>query len=137
MLKSEKEQVIHLLKTIYGRRLRSLSEDEEAVWYLVLKPYSYDVCRETLLDYSRKNANVPQPNEIANMIEATMPPPAPQKEKRIVTVLPPEETSPTLWRDYVRHVRAFRTAGVPTAIEAKHSGITYDEWCRMANEAGL
>ena len=118
------------------RDLKGLSADEKEAWYRVLKPYSYDECMEALEEFTRRSEKPPKPRDVANLIPDSSGSSSKDSVRR-ETVPPPEETSPTLWRDYVRHVRAFREAGIPTAIEAKHSGITYDEWCRMANEAGL
>lgn len=136
MQKSELDKFGRLLKNLHSR-LRHMTNDELLGWHIVLEPYTYEECRDALVEYTRTNRYVPEPGEIARLIQRSRnDAPAALTQKK-VTVKPPSETSPTLWRDHERHVAAFRFAGVPTAVEAKTSGLTYDEWLAMVEKAGL
>ena len=111
MKRSELEKWKRLLGSIYPR-LRNITEDDLLGWYLVLKPWEYEQCREAVVEFARVSRYIPDPSEIAVYLKRKYP-----------AAEEPAENSffDPVWVAYVK---------AKTDYYHRHGAHTFGEFCR-------
>ncbi len=96
MQRSDLDKWKRLLESVYRRLRGNITEDELIGWHLVLRPWSYDQCREALIDYTRLSEYIPDPAEIAGRLANKHPIAEPE----------PETTFEVMDDKWLAHVKA-------------------------------
>ena len=106
-------------------------------WHLVLEAYEPDDVKQALVSYLRENKNFPFVQEIAMRCRRKVPVPADLSEQSHKQDL--SEARQLRWSVEFHKMLtdAIRTNNLPTSIEAGKKGITYSEWHRQVEAAGI
>lgn len=66
MLREDTKKLIKLMNELYGNPPKLRSAEAEAAWYLALKPFTYQQCKEKLMEHYRgpRRAFVPDPKDL-------------------------------------------------------------------------
>lgn len=133
MEKQDIAKLLTLLGTIYPNVKKPKGEALVEAWFLVLEPWSYEDAKKAVILRARDNIYFPNPSELIPYL----PKPEPPKTKEAPM---PEPSDAYLEKFYAKageqHER-WHEAGIPTPSEAKKQGMTYAEWCALADMRGV
>ena len=133
MEKQDIAKLLTLLGTIYPNVKKPKGEALVEAWFLVLEPWSYEDAKKAVILRARDNIYFPNPSELSPYL------PKPETTKTKEAPMP-EPSDAYLEKFYAKageqHER-WHEAGIPTPSEAKKQGMTYAEWCALADMRGV
>lgn len=133
MEKQDIAKLLTLLGTIYPNVKKPKGEAVVEAWFLVLEPWSYEDAKRAVILRARDNIYFPNPSELIPYLPK---PETPTAEEAPM----PEPSDAYLEKFYAKageqHER-WHDAGIPTPSEAKKQGMTYAEWCALADMRGV
>lgn len=133
MEKQDIAKLLTLLGTIYPNVKKPKGEAVVEAWFLVLEPWSYEDAKRAVILRARDNIYFPNPSELVPYL------PKPEIPKTKEAPMP-EPSDAYLEKFYAKageqHER-WHEAGIPTPSEAKKQGMTYAEWCALADMRGV
>ena len=130
MEKQDTRRLFSLIETIYpNAKQQSRTAADLEAWTLVLVPWDYEDVKQAVIVRARENRFYPDVYELVPFL--------PKLEKPNAEEAPmPEPSDAYLEKFYAKageqHER-WHEAGIPTPSEAKKQGMTYAEWCALAD----
>lgn len=134
MTKGDVLKLFSMLNALHPKSPHPEKNDSVVLaWSYALEPYTYDAVKDAALCRSRECRFYP--DNVAELLEY-LPPPLPGMEQMEAAPAVPQGEG---WHvDWCReHEARCHAAGIPTATEAHRQGIPSDEWCAMAERAGV
>lgn len=134
MEKQDTRRLFSLIETIYpNAKQQSRTAADLEAWALVLAPWDYEDVKQAVIVRARENRFYPDVYELVPFL--------PKLEKPNAEEAPmPEPSDAYLGKFYAKageqHER-WHEAGIPTPSEAKKQGMTYAEWCALADMRGV
>lgn len=134
MEKQDTRRLFSLIETIYpNAKQQSRTAADLEAWTLVLAPWDYEDVKQAVIVRARENRFYPDVYELVPFL--------PKLEKPNAEEGPmPEPSNAYLEKFYAKageqHER-WHEAGIPTPSEAKKQGMTYAEWCALADMRGV
>ena len=133
MEKQDITKLLTLLWTIYPNVKKPKGEAMVEAWFLVLEPWSYEDAKKAVILRARDNIYFPNPSELIPYLPKPEPPKAEDAPM-------PEPSDADLEKFYAKageQRERWHEAGIPTPSEAKKQGMTYAEWCALADMRGV
>lgn len=136
MTANDIDRLFQLLEIYFPNTSRTKSRQLKNAWLLILEPYDPEEVKKALTEQLRENRFFPDPQSVA--VRCKLPP---QTEQ-------PENTA-SVGADYSKeftammarlgpwhreYKKALHDQGLPTAIEAKLSGMPFSSWCKMVKD---
>jgi hypothetical protein len=134
MEKQDTRRLFSLIETIYpNAKQQSRTAADLEAWTLVLAPWDYEDVKQAVIVRARENRFYPDVYELVPFL--------PKLERPNAEEAPmPEPSNAYLEKFYAKageqHER-WHEAGIPTPSEAKKQGMTYAEWCALADMRGV
>lgn len=134
MSREEIQKLFNLIETLYpSAKKNPRTPAVIEAWALVLEPWAYEDAKQAVILRARENRFPPDASELVPYL------PKPEATKAKEAPMP-EPSDAYLEKFYAKageqHER-WHEAGIPTPSEAKKQGMTYAEWCALADMRGV
>ena len=134
MEKQDIKRLFNLIGTLYpsSKQQPRTPADLEA-WTLVLEPWAYEDAKQAVVLRARENRFPPDASELVPYL----PKPEARKAKEAPMPEPSDIYLEKFYAKYKALHERWKAAGIPTPSEAKKQGMTYVEWCALADMRGV
>lgn len=140
MTRDDMQKMKRFLSAVYPK-YKNMTDDEVTGWYIILKPYTYEECRDAVVAYSRMSTLAPIVNEIANYIEAQRRQKQPNETHKMTDELLNALRQMKAYGDALaEYYHSFNLPTFPEYMkkhpdEPKHT-VAWRTWDRLCTEAG-
>lgn len=133
MNKQDIAKLFALLGTIYPNAKNQTGSATVSAWQMILEPWDYKDAKQAVILRARENPFYPNPSELVHYL----PKPEPPKAKEASMPQPSDAYLEKFYAKAGEQHGRWHEAGIPTPSEAKKQGMTYAEWCALADMRGV